>query len=343
MKSYFVFRTDDPTKEWIWQEIQKGRLRQGWGLSNMQLPVGREPKENEIQDWYRRYRNQGAREWGGKISEAEAVSRYNILRIMLDVVPGDSIVVPKMPEWGSFCILEASGKYRFDSASTGRGSGGDDFRHILPVKGDAGRIVGHRESNDAQMVAATLKGYQSALNRVRNDEIAQAIERLWKSKAIDSSKPMVDLLDDIANDEATKNLLDHVMNKVSKRSPNDFEKMIEVMLERGGYRIIERRKYDRRGGDVDLVAMPQLPPLAEVFDHRAPLLVQVKNKIGLDSNDTNAVDQLVQIAEQYPGASLVVISSASQFTDECIAKAKEHKVQLISREILARLLVRSLY
>ena len=26
-----VFRTDDASKEWIWQEIQAGRLRQGWG------------------------------------------------------------------------------------------------------------------------------------------------------------------------------------------------------------------------------------------------------------------------------------------------------------------------
>jgi hypothetical protein len=261
---------------------------------------------------------------------------------MLDVLPGDSIVVPKMPEWGSFCILEAGGPYTFDSSRNSRGPAHGDFRHILPVRSGANKIVPHTASNDAQMVAATLKGYQSAVNRVKNDEIGQAIERLWKSKVVGSPKATVELVEDIANDEATKKLIDHVMNQMSKRSPNDFEKIIEVMLERGGYRIIGRRKYDRRGGDVDLVAVPQLPPLADVFDHRAPLLVQVKNKIGTDYDDTHAVDQLVQIAEQYPGASLVVISSASQFTDECIAKAKEHRVQLISREILARLLLRSL-
>jgi len=118
--------------------------------------------------------------------------------------------------------------------------------------------------------------------------------------------------------------------------------MIEIMFERGSYRIIERRQYDGLGGDADIVAMPQLPALAEVFEHRAPLLVQVKNKIGIDKDDTHAVDQLVQIATQYPGASLVVISSADGFTEECVAKAKEHKVQLISRGILARLLLKHL-
>jgi len=38
--TYFVIRTDDDVKEWMWRKIQKGRLRQGWGLSNMALPLG---------------------------------------------------------------------------------------------------------------------------------------------------------------------------------------------------------------------------------------------------------------------------------------------------------------
>jgi hypothetical protein len=40
MTNYFVIRTADDEKEWIWQEIQQGRLRQGWGLSNTELPAG---------------------------------------------------------------------------------------------------------------------------------------------------------------------------------------------------------------------------------------------------------------------------------------------------------------
>jgi HJR/Mrr/RecB family endonuclease len=275
-----------------------------------------------------------------EISTDDALKRYYILAVMLSIDAGDIIVVPKMPEWGFFCILEAAGAYEFDAAP--RDLENDDFRHIVPVNGGKRKVVAYRANGDAATVAASFRAYQSALNNVRKEEIVHALQRLLLSEAVDAPKGAIALFDEIADDTATKSLLNAVMDRVSSRNPIDFEKMIEIMLERGGYKVVARRHYDGRGGDADIVAMPQLPPMAAVFEHEAPLLVQVKKKTGIDSDDTHAVDQLVQIADQYPGAALVVISSADSFTEGCHAKAKQHNVQLISRGTLARLLLKHL-
>ena len=36
MAHYWVIRTDRQTTAWIWEELQAGRLRQGWGLRDEQ-------------------------------------------------------------------------------------------------------------------------------------------------------------------------------------------------------------------------------------------------------------------------------------------------------------------
>jgi hypothetical protein len=112
------------------------------------------------------------------------------------------------------------------------------------------------------------------------------------------------------------------------------------MITRGGYRIVRKRHFNRRGGDADIIAEPTLPALADAFEQRAPLLVQIKKKSGIDREDTDGVNQLVKMSEIYPGATMVLISSAQGFTDECKVLAQEHRVQLVSQGVLARLLLK---
>jgi HJR/Mrr/RecB family endonuclease len=341
MTNYFVFRTDDSSKEWAWQEIQAGRLRQGWGLSKMRLPQSQSPSQEQIGEWCLRYRKQGSNVWGAEISADDAAKRYNILAAMLSVEAGDILIIPKMPSWESFCILEAAGVYEFDAVPRD-GPVDDDFRHIIPVNRGKQKVVSRHANGDAAIVAASFRAYQKALNNVRKEDVVHAVQRLLLSEGVDTAKPRTKQFDEIVDDAATKSLLNAVMDKVSSRNPIEFEQMIEIMLERGGYKVVERHRYDRLGGDADIIAMPQLPPMAAVFEHEAPLLVQVKKKTGIDYEDTRAVDQLVQIADQYPGAALVVISSADSFTEGCHAKAQQNNVQLISRGTLARLLLKHL-
>jgi restriction endonuclease Mrr len=92
--------------------------------------------------------------------------------------------------------------------------------------------------------------------------VVQALQSLLRSQAVDVPNP-AKRINEIVDDAATKSLLNAVMDKVSSRDPIEFEKMIEIMLERGGYKVVARHHYDGLGGDADIVAMPQLdrPPI----------------------------------------------------------------------------------
>jgi hypothetical protein len=61
--------------------------------------------------------------------------------------------------------------------------------------------------------------------------------------------------------------------------------------------------------------------------------------IAIDYNDVTAVNQLVRMAQAYPGATLVVVSTADRFTDACVSAAEENHVVLITGRTLARLLL----
>jgi hypothetical protein len=170
MAKYLVIRTSDDDKDWLWNEVQQGRLRQGWGLSNMELPRGQDTIETRS-DWCERYQKQGEQHWKEKISLTDAQRRYRILRPMVDVQVGDRLIIPKMPTWGSFCIGIANGTYQFDNSKRSNPEG-DDFRHIIPI--DAGpRIIPHLSSAAAQIVASSLNAYRPAVNLAEEWKIGE--------------------------------------------------------------------------------------------------------------------------------------------------------------------------
>jgi hypothetical protein len=83
MPNYFVIRTSDDEKEWIWKQLQEGRLRQGWGISGMMLPSGQDTPEHR-REWCDRYKSRAKEFWQEEVSAENAESRYWILRQMLD-------------------------------------------------------------------------------------------------------------------------------------------------------------------------------------------------------------------------------------------------------------------
>jgi hypothetical protein len=77
-----------------------------------------------------------------------------------------------------------------------------------------------------------------------------------------------------------------------------------------------------------------------LFEQRAILVVQIKKKDGIDAEDVLGVDQLIRIRQEYPGASLALISTADDFTQRCKVLANEHGVQLISNQTLATMFLK---
>lgn len=104
MANYWGYRICTEDSPFFWEEIQAGRLRQGWGYK----------PEHNLKD-----------------SKADDGSRRNMR--MLQVKKGDYILVPRVPEWDDVCILEATEDwytgYRFEIPERY-----GDYGHIFPVK-----------------------------------------------------------------------------------------------------------------------------------------------------------------------------------------------------------------
>jgi len=128
-----------------------------------------------------------------------------------------------------------------------------------------------------------------------------------------------------------KKIIDELVNRLTDLQPQVLEDLISRMVQLGGYRILRTRHFNSKGGDADVVAEAELSPLATAFEQQSILLIQVKKKTGIDNDDVKAVDQLVQMADIYPGATPVVISTAERFTEACLSAAKENHVALNCR------------
>jgi hypothetical protein len=114
---------------------------------------------------------------------------------MVEIQPGDRIVIPKIPTWGSFCIALAKGPYEFDTSKR-TDPEDDDFRHVIPVQSDL-RIVPHLSNADAQIVASSLKGYQAAVNAVQKSTVRDAIESLIKIESLTTSADVAALFSEV--------------------------------------------------------------------------------------------------------------------------------------------------
>ena len=115
---FTVFRMDE-NDDWLFPELQAGRLRQGWGAPGCTLMTadGRRVDKTVFEEGYKE-------DFGEKPSSR----RFAILTGMLDLNSGDVVVVPKMPVWNQFTIARVSEGYEFDT-----GSNLDDYRHIVHV------------------------------------------------------------------------------------------------------------------------------------------------------------------------------------------------------------------
>lgn len=125
MSNYWGYRICTEEGSFFWEEIQAGRLRQGWGYK----------PEHDL-----------------KNSKADDGSRRNMR--MLEVKKGDLLLVPRIPEWDDVCILEATEDwytgYSFEIAERY-----GDFGHIFPVK--LVKVFNRHHLNVSADIRSTLK------------------------------------------------------------------------------------------------------------------------------------------------------------------------------------------
>lgn len=313
---FTVFRMEQ-NDDWLHKEIQKGRLRQGWGRHGLALTRSDGEQVNKEQ-WKAAYREVG---WGDLGSNSK---RYAILTRMLQLDAGRIVVVPKMPEQGQFTIARVCDKYRFELADER-----NDFGHIIPVDPDNIRVFNYRADDDTFLVSGLFSraNHRPAVTFCTSTEHVEAVLRLLKRESRQTAKSESELFQ-APVDQAFKAAAKSLQDQIKTWDGHRFEKAVRHAFREQGYQVKDgHRHYDGQGGDADIVVSP---PTRHGFFQPEEIAVQVKWKQGVDVHDTDAVEQIVKwAASQESNAAKYVISSASEFTEKAKEQAAEKEVVLI--------------
>ena len=127
-RRYWAIRTDKDNSKKLFQELVKGRLRQGWGYDESQdLRIIQKEK------------SRGA-EWWSKLNDTqkEAWPHYRMLGEGEDSIKrGDIILLPNLPQYSLFCIATVVDNYYFEilkvSPEEDINKIGGDYGHVLPI------------------------------------------------------------------------------------------------------------------------------------------------------------------------------------------------------------------
>jgi len=113
-----------------------------------------------------------------------------------------------------------------------------------------------------------------------------------------------------------------------------FETVCERLITSGGYDLVRRHEYDRKGGDVDMRCV-RLRSVSSPFETgEVVLLVQVKKHSG--ATDEEAVRQLLRMLQKEPSADGCVMSLAQRYTEEAESLARDHGIALLNGDDICR-------
>ena len=322
-----VIRTDDDAKSWVWSEMQQGRLRQGWGVSGLELTRNGEPVG--VEEWKDHYVAAFGSQWA--IGPNEPTTRYRILRKMLDLDVGDVVVVPKMPEFGQFSVARVSGKYSYQGTSR------LDYGHVIPIEVTSLKPWPYSASPETRLIVKKFRAYQSAVNNVWDPEFITAANSAMQSDAKPIEKDILGIFEEMKGEH-----LGPFLARMQALTAADLEELVRSAFEEAGLRFVRKHYYDREGGDADSVFAARLPLISDVFDTDLTVFVQVKHKKGQDWEDTQGVEQLARIAAGNPQSIKVLASTADDFTEACQNRAQEEGVLLLSGTDLAAVLLKYL-
>jgi hypothetical protein len=268
------------------------------------------------EDWVASHHAQG---WGDPTPK-----RYAILRRMMDMEDGSIVVVPKMPERHQFTIARIKGEYWFD-LDTRQGV----FGHVVPVDRDSVRTFDYQADEDAYLVSGLFSraNHWSAVSFAYGEANVAAARRLLQRESVLAAKDASEL-DQLVVDKAFRAAAVSLGEAVGAWNARRFEEAVREAFRKQGYELKRHRRYDGEGADADMLVAPS--PNHGLF-LPGEIAVQVKWKLGVDANDVQAVEQIVQWTQsEDSNAARFVISSASSFTPKARKAAKEHDVGLIS-------------
>ena len=323
-KNYWGYRIDVKNQDFFFKELQQGRLRQGWGYAeNQKLP--------ETED-------SGAR---------KNLSMYH------NVKKGDMLLIPRLPDWGSVAIVEATEDrddkekgYKFEIDNEKK-----DYGHIFPAEYKG---CFNRHGKD---VSGNIQSTLKARNRFWNiSRFSEDIEKIMGN--LEGNRESTSVIENIKNivSEKVKSSFDlkGFSEKVFEEYNNKFESAEwEEVLKNILEKIYPRYKIERIGGNKEekhgtdvLVTISGLSNL-----EKYNIAIQVKNYKGeiSDYNIDNIIKQINK-AEEYGWENngklinkILVITPAKEVENpKLIEECKKENIKVIFSEELEKLILRSI-
>jgi hypothetical protein len=284
MKNYYAFRTDRNHRDFMFSEIQAGRLRQGWGF---------DPGQNLL-NW-----------------TVDQGSKANLK--MLNVKRGDLILVPGLPEQHLVILVRATGDweedYRFEIDPERA-----DYGHIFPVKIE--RIFARHN----ELVHADIRKTLRTPSRFWNvNSYADAIENLLQHSD-DKLGSTIDATDKFgaAVGGAYEDSFDRekfVVGLRSRMTATHQSGEWEYALVAGLQELFPMYQVERTGGRAEkehgtdiLIRMPSLLS-GETFG----IAIQIKDYY--DQTDLRAIDQISKADNWEGNDSIRIIEKVVIYTN----------------------------
>ena len=323
-KNYWGYRIDVKNQDFFFKELEQGRLRQGWGYA-----------ENQ------------------KLPETEESGARKNLSMYHNVKKGDILLIPRLPDWGSVAIVEATEDwddkekgYKFEIDDEKK-----DYGHIFPAK-----YIGcfNRHGKD---VSGNIQSTLKARNRFWNiSRFSEDIEKIIKN--LEGNRESTSVIENIKNivSEQVKFYFDlkgfseKVIDEYNRKfTASQWEEVIKNILEKiyPGYEIerIGGSKEEKHGTDI----LVTISGLSNLEKYNIAMQVKNYNDVISDNNIDNIIKQINK-AEKYVWKNngklidkiLVITSAKKEENPKLIKKCKKENIKVIFSEELKKLILRSI-
>ena len=298
MPRYWVVRTDvSVVNEVILPSLDEGDLRQGWAYRddldlNIIGPIVYERGRVGLNDHQKATWRRVQRFWPEHWEPVQAEDR---------------ILLPKVPTWGRWRVVEALGGYRFSRhPSTG------DHGHILKVK----TLVEDVSSTNAAVGAGLQRTMRTQGPMWNIDYLGDEVERLLSAAA----KADVTVADDAT--VRLKGVLDDTLASLMERLRRDFRSnQLEVPVHRLLVHMFDGAVVEKTAGAGEHGA-DFLIRESDRFDHERTTVVQLKDYESVLSGQ-RPLEQIREAFDWWAPVSAAVVLSTAAREDPAFAQARD--------------------
>ena len=320
-KNYWGYRIDVKNQDFFFKELEQGRLRQGWGYD----------KNQELPDT----KDSGAR---------KNLSMYH------NVKKGDILLIPRLPDWGSVAIAEATEDwdkaYGFEIDDEKK-----DYGHIFPAEYKG---CFNRHGKD---VSGNIQSTLKARNRFWNiSRFSEDIEKIMGN--LEGNRESTSVIENIKNIVSEKvkssfdlkECCDQIVDEYNQKfTASQWEDVLKNVLEKiyPGYEIEKRGGMKEEEHGTDLLVVISGLSNSEKYN----IAIQVKNYKGeiSDDNVNNIIEQINK-AKVYKWENdgklidqiLVMTSSKKEENPKLIEECKKENIKVIFSEELKNLIFKSI-